>query len=94
MDAIKEEIENRSSEIKGQISSEICNIIKNSRSFEPKYYKVRYEYNKNIDFLYRNDLQPQISKIMHDSEMITNSIPNPRIPTISKLFYDGFGFEI
>ncbi|KAK8842949.1 hypothetical protein M9Y10_025815 [Tritrichomonas musculus] len=93
LDMIKEEIE-RISKGNKVLSFEVCIIINISGLFESKYFEARYEYNRNIDFLYSNELKPCISKVIDNSENITNSIPSPQIPKISKMFYEGFGFEI
>ncbi|KAK8881199.1 hypothetical protein M9Y10_003931 [Tritrichomonas musculus] len=76
-----------------ELSFDICEMIINSELLEQNYFESRYEYNRNIDFLYDIDLEPCISKIIYDSEIITNSTPNPKIFNISKLFYEGFEGE-
>ncbi|KAK8871370.1 hypothetical protein M9Y10_007093 [Tritrichomonas musculus] len=93
LDMIKEEID-RISKGNKVLSFEICTIMNISGLFDSKYFETRYEYNRNIDFLYSNELKPCISKVIDNSENITNSIPSPHIPKISKMFYEGFGFEI
>ncbi|KAK8871531.1 hypothetical protein M9Y10_007261 [Tritrichomonas musculus] len=90
LDMIKAEIE----PISKELSFEICTIIWNSGLLESIYFEALYNYNQNIDFLYSNDFRPYITNEINDSEIIINSGPDPQIPNISKLFYEGFGFEI
>ncbi|KAK8888425.1 hypothetical protein M9Y10_039495 [Tritrichomonas musculus] len=92
--AIKEEIE-RISHGNKELSFEIYTAILNSKLLDSECFVINYEYYRDIDFLYQNNLKPFLSIIIeYDSEMISNSVSKPKIPNISKLFYEGFGFEI
>ncbi|KAK8890607.1 hypothetical protein M9Y10_035387 [Tritrichomonas musculus] len=87
---IKEEIE-RISHGNKELSFEIYTAILNSELLDSKYFETNYEYYRDIDFLYKNNLKPFRSVLIeYDWEMISK----PKIPNISKLFYEGFGFEV
>ncbi|KAK8872157.1 hypothetical protein M9Y10_007919 [Tritrichomonas musculus] len=93
LDIIKEEVEERSGSNK-ELAFKVCKKISDMQLYDEKYFESQYEYYRNIDFLYNHKLKPILSKSINDIEYIGNSIQSSKIPKISKMFYEGFSFEI